>query len=663
MSNPFLNGIQSFFGGGDGQNRANGRPPEASRRRAAGRPASGIDDVESFIQSVLGGAHDSFEAATQAAIRASMRDQQNQPTGPPPASGTALKNLPLITVASEDLVENRECSICLEEHEIGSVAVRMPCAHIFHKNCVVDWLKSHCTCPVCRYELPTDDANFERQREERMRNRKPRYARHELERLSIRELKQLVPAQRRYHAVDRSDLIDYLIRSGAIDLISSPEPVEYSLSALRQMGVLQLKRCMNEEAGVFFDPKDVVEKEDMIRIFQASGRLCLLPEDDEPATTNTDEQNVSPYATSNTPIEHSSLSTPFVETVDDGSSPTRDLRNDTTVIMEECDPDLESTNVNNDGKSEDSPDHQMNSSDTIMDVDENAANSDEGITQHGDDMIGTGESQVPPESQEDATELNKLQDEQETNTLDATVDPVKVDAAFQDYSSAEETQLWPQEEEVAQVLNLSPQEGEEYSLAARADPTGVESSAPDFATRSNPPREVSDPMDVSSDDEQKHTDPTNTNRKRSLGSAQNEGSEFGYEKLSISDLRRLARVRSVNLTGCFERNDIIEKLSSTEVEYANKLEVLLRDYSLSELLMLASIAGMDVSSVRDDRDDVLSAMENEAARRPHAANFIKALLPFVRLTPAQLRAVARQRGISCNDCLEKRDFLLRLAQQ
>ena len=159
--------------------------------------------------------------------------------------------------------------------------MRLPCAHIFHCECVSEWLTKSCTCPICRYELQTDDPSYEKGRLERMKHRKPRYAQYELERMRIRDLSALCSRLKLSTdgMTDKKELIRTILDSGKVDMITAPKPVEYKLSELKQMGVGKLKRAM-ADAGVFFDAKDVVEKEDMVMIFVNSGRVALLTEED-----------------------------------------------------------------------------------------------------------------------------------------------------------------------------------------------------------------------------------------------------------------------------------------------------------------------------------------------------------------------------------------------
>jgi hypothetical protein len=205
---------------------------------------------------------------------------------PPPASAIVRRQLPRITIAADDLIEscNRECAICTDAIQVGDVMTRLPCAHLYHPDCIDDWFQRSCLCPVCRYELPTDDPNFEAGRMDRMRHRKPRFAQYEVNRMSVAELKTLARGRGNGRAIprtinDKPSLIEYLVEQDCIELVrnSTVEQVKYRLSELRSYNIKRLRDVMNN-AGVFYDRKEVVEKADMIRIFIASGRLLVLPE-------------------------------------------------------------------------------------------------------------------------------------------------------------------------------------------------------------------------------------------------------------------------------------------------------------------------------------------------------------------------------------------------
>ncbi|QDZ19748.1 RING-type domain-containing protein [Chloropicon primus] len=81
-----------------------------------------------------------------------------------PASADAVAKLPRIRDMEElgKLTGEKCCSICQDdwctgeldgEEEGGFVAVKMPCSHVFHEDCLLQWLKEHNTCPICRLKL------------------------------------------------------------------------------------------------------------------------------------------------------------------------------------------------------------------------------------------------------------------------------------------------------------------------------------------------------------------------------------------------------------------------------------------------------------------------------------------------------------------------------
>ena len=47
------------------------------------------------------------------------------------------------------------CVVCHGQMEDGEMTVALKCDHVFHLNCVLPWLKTRSTCPLCRANLVT----------------------------------------------------------------------------------------------------------------------------------------------------------------------------------------------------------------------------------------------------------------------------------------------------------------------------------------------------------------------------------------------------------------------------------------------------------------------------------------------------------------------------
>ncbi|TKY45836.1 E3 ubiquitin-protein ligase RING [Spatholobus suberectus] len=89
---------------------------------------------------------------------------ENDPNryGTPPASKSAVEGLPDVAVTEALLAsDSAQCAVCKDTFGLGETAKQIPCKHIYHADCILPWLELHNSCPVCRYELPTDDPDYE----------------------------------------------------------------------------------------------------------------------------------------------------------------------------------------------------------------------------------------------------------------------------------------------------------------------------------------------------------------------------------------------------------------------------------------------------------------------------------------------------------------------
>ncbi|KAL7618947.1 E3 ubiquitin-protein ligase SIRP1 [Lactuca sativa] len=73
--------------------------------------------------------------------------------GTRPAQKQAVEAMPTVKIDENSV----QCSVCLDDFEVGNEAKEMPCKHKFHSKCILPWLELHSSCPVCRFELPSDE--------------------------------------------------------------------------------------------------------------------------------------------------------------------------------------------------------------------------------------------------------------------------------------------------------------------------------------------------------------------------------------------------------------------------------------------------------------------------------------------------------------------------
>lgn len=84
---------------------------------------------------------------------ASSTEEANVPGAK--TSVKALKKFRYGGGVSSKVEEVMTCPICMEEVLSGTQVTKLPCSHLFHSDCILKWLKSRHSCPLCRFKLPS----------------------------------------------------------------------------------------------------------------------------------------------------------------------------------------------------------------------------------------------------------------------------------------------------------------------------------------------------------------------------------------------------------------------------------------------------------------------------------------------------------------------------
>ncbi|KAJ5951656.1 uncharacterized protein N7479_010069 [Penicillium vulpinum] len=83
-----------------------------------------------------------------AALHRTSSAQQGPPLPHPPPEA---RMLPFVATEKDCIGEDgqaAECTICMEDYEVGQALARLECLCKFHKHCIVDWFERKMECPV-----------------------------------------------------------------------------------------------------------------------------------------------------------------------------------------------------------------------------------------------------------------------------------------------------------------------------------------------------------------------------------------------------------------------------------------------------------------------------------------------------------------------------------
>ena len=68
-------------------------------------------------------------------------------------SDEELQNIQATQINMQQVDDMARCSVCLTSFKEGETVSKLPCNHLFHTECVLQWLSENRTCPNCRSDV------------------------------------------------------------------------------------------------------------------------------------------------------------------------------------------------------------------------------------------------------------------------------------------------------------------------------------------------------------------------------------------------------------------------------------------------------------------------------------------------------------------------------
>jgi flagellar hook-basal body complex protein FliE len=125
------------------------------RQPFAGDPHDYVDEVTGQFEDILGQLADEADDVRR---------------GVTPTSAKYQEKLPHVIVTQEHVTDKGGliCAVCKDPMQVKSRVLQLPCKHMYHPGCILPWLNTRNTCPVCRYELPCEEQDHDKSRRDEM---------------------------------------------------------------------------------------------------------------------------------------------------------------------------------------------------------------------------------------------------------------------------------------------------------------------------------------------------------------------------------------------------------------------------------------------------------------------------------------------------------------
>ena len=114
--------------------------------------------INNFSSNFASNFNGDFFDQVQSIIESNQQESTKHKSGP--TEDKSLKKLKRFQLTNKyckkgknGKIELPNCCICLSEIAKGQETVLLPCGHMFHWKCCLNWLKKNNTCPMCRFEI------------------------------------------------------------------------------------------------------------------------------------------------------------------------------------------------------------------------------------------------------------------------------------------------------------------------------------------------------------------------------------------------------------------------------------------------------------------------------------------------------------------------------